>query len=107
MTIAGESLLAVRAELAGRLDRLADSLPSLTQGQMAQAVDDIRVMARDYGLLPLADLASACETALSGTCSVMLMRHWVETMRDAVGCESLPADAARVWLAALGLRFHG
>jgi hypothetical protein len=105
--IAEDPLWSVRADLASRLERLLAALPGLTRGQMAAAVDDVRQIARDHGLGPLADLAGACETALSGTCSILLMRHWLESMRDAVGCHSLPADAARVWLAALGLRFHG
>jgi hypothetical protein len=106
MTIGADPLLAVRADLAARLDRLAEALPGLNAGQIAEAVDDVRHIAREYGLLPLAELASACETALSGSWSLMLMRQWLQVMREAVGCESLPADAARVWLAALGLRFH-
>ncbi|MEY2927450.1 MAG: hypothetical protein RL367_1927 [Pseudomonadota bacterium] len=102
-----DPLLSVRGDLAARIEHLLAALPGLTRGQMAAAVDDVRKIARDHGMVPLADLASACETALSGTCSILLMRHWLESLRDVVGCHSLPADAARVWLAALGLRFHG
>lgn len=107
MTILADPLLSVRADLADRLDRLLVALPGLTMGQVAAAVDDVRQVARDYGLGPLADLASAFETALSGTCSTLLIRHWIETMQEALGCDSLPGDAARIWLAALGLRYLG
>ena len=105
MTIAADSLMMVRADMVDRLERLHAALPRLTHGEIASSVDEVRSIARSYGLMPVAALASAFETSLSSHCSTLMIRQSIEAMRDMLGCESLPSDAAKLWLAALGARF--
>jgi hypothetical protein len=107
MGIAYHALLQAKAQLCDRIDVLAEQLPHMSITQLAHQVDEIRRIAREYGLLPVEELARGLESALSASdCSIMVL-PFLETMRDAVGCERADAAAAQSYLAAVNQRLYG
>jgi hypothetical protein len=107
MGIGAEARLAVRAELCGRIDRLARELPHIKPCQFAAAVDDIRRIARDNDLRPLAELARGLENAIARSGGAIMALPFLEAMGDAVGCDSIDPAVAQSYLASVGLRLHG
>ena len=107
MGIAAETLLNVRSGLCDRIDTLAHDLPHLSTGQLCRGIDDIRRTALTYGLDPLVQLARGLETALADANSAGVVLPWLDTMRDAAGCERLDADASAAFLASINIRMAG
>ena len=99
--------LAVRADLCDRIEGLARELPHLNASQVAFAVDDIRRIARNNDLRPLAELARGLEYAIAASGGAPAVLSFLEAMRDAVGCESVDPATAQSYLASVGLRLHG
>ncbi len=107
MGIAVEAMMQVRGGLCDRIDRIAHELPHLTLDQLCNGVDDIRRTALDHGLDPLAQLARGLETALADAGRGAMVLPWLDTMRDAVDCERLDAEAGAIYLAAINVRMAG
>lgn len=107
MGMGAEAKLAVRAELCERIDRLAHELPHITSSRLAFAVDDIRRIACNNDLHPLAELARGLENAIAGSRGSMVVLPFLEAMSDAVGCDSVDPAVAQSFLASVGLRLHG
>ena len=107
MGLAIESKRAVTADLGDRIDRLARELPHLTSSRLAFAVDDIRRVARDHNMHPLAELARGLEAALAGSGGATVVLPFLEAMGDAVGCDSADPGVTSSYLAMVGLRLHG
>ena len=107
MGIAVDALLQVRSGLCDRIDRIATELPHLTLDQLCANIDDIRRTALDYGIDPVVQLARGLETALADSGRGAMVLPWLDTMRDAAGCERLDAEASSTWLAAINVRMAG
>lgn len=107
MGIACDALMQIKAQLCDRIDTLAEQLPHMNAHQLAHQVDEVRQIARAYGLLPVEELARGLESALSSSgCEIMVL-PFLETMRDAVGCNSIDAVTAQSYLAAVNQRLYG
>ena len=98
---------AVRHDLSDRIDRLARELPHINARTLAYAVDDIRRIAHDNGLRPLAELARRLESAIAGSGGATMVLPFLEAMGDAAGCDSADPATAQSYLASVGLRLHG
>ncbi len=107
MTAAVNALMQARSQLCDRIDRIASELHDLTLGQLAGQIDDIRRLARENGLLPLESLARGLERALAASDGGVMVGPYLETMRDAAGCERVDAAAAQSYLASVSLRLYG
>jgi hypothetical protein len=107
MGIAYHALLQAKAQLCDRIDVLADQLQHMNATQLANQVDEVRRIAREYGLLPVEELARGLGSALSSSESSIMLLPFLETMRDAVGCERVDAAAAQSYLAAVNQRLYG
>lgn len=111
MGMGAEARRAVRSELCDRIDRIARELPHLKPGALAFAVDDIRRIARDNDLRPLAELARGLEHAISGfgagSGGATVVLPFLEAMGDAAGCDSPDPAVAQSYLASVGMRLHG
>ena len=107
MSIAAETMLTVRSGLCDRIDHLAHDAPHLSMGQLCTGIDAIRRTALDYGLDPVVQLARGLESALADAGGTGVVLPWLDTMRDAVGCERLDAEASSAWLASINLRLSG
>ncbi len=107
MGLGAVAKLAVRADLCDRIDALARELPHLSASKLAFAVDDIRRIARDNGLGPLAELARGLEHAIADSGGSTAVLSFLEAMGDAVGCEQVDPATAQSYLASVGLRLHG
>ena len=107
MGYGAEAKLAVKAELSDRIDRLAHELPHMNASRLAAAVDDIRRVARNHDLLPLAELAGRLESAIASSGGATMVLPFLEAMGDAVGCDRADPAAAQSYLASVGLRLHG
>ena len=107
MGVAADALLHVKSQLCDRIDRIAFELPHISPSQLAHQVDDLRRIARDYGLFPLEELARGLESALSGAEGSVVVLPFLESMRDAVGCERADPAAAQSYLAAVNQRLYG
>lgn len=104
MAIANDTLLLIRSRLCDRIDGIAADLPGLSLDQLCANIDEIRRTARDYGLDPLVQLARGLETALADSGRSAMVLPWLDTMRDAVGCERLDPEASAAYLAAINVR---
>jgi hypothetical protein len=107
MGVAVDTMMQVRGGLCDRIDRIARELPHLSLGQLCTGIDDIRRTALDYGLDPLAQLARGLESALADAGRGTMILPWLDTMRDAAGCERLDAEAGSIYLASLNIRMTG
>jgi hypothetical protein len=107
MTFATDALMHARSQLCDQIDRVAAELHHLTIGQLATQIDDIRRLARENGLLPLESLARGLERALAASDGGVMVAPYLETMRDAAGCERVDAAAAQSYLASVSLRLYG
>jgi hypothetical protein len=107
MGIACDALMQIKAQLCDRIDALAEQLPHMSLTQLANQVDDVRRIAREYQLLPLEQLARGLGSALSTSEGSIMVLPFLETMRDAVGCERVDAAAAQSYLAAVNQRLYG
>jgi hypothetical protein len=107
MGIGAEAKLAVKAGLCDRIDRLARELPHINACKLAAAVDDIRRIARDNDLRPLADLARGLENAIGQSGGAIMALPFLEAMGDAAGCDCIDPATSQSYLASVGLRLHG
>ncbi len=106
MGIAVDAMMQVRGGLCDSIDRIARELPHLNLGQLCSGVDDIRRTALAYGLQPLAQLARGLEAALADDGAAAMVLPWLDTMRDAAGCERLDDEAGAIYLAAINVRMN-
>ena len=106
MGIAVEAMLQIRSGLCDRIDRLAREVPHLSIDQLCTGIDDIRRAALQYGIDPVVQLASGLESALADDGGSALVLPWLDTMRDAAGCDRLDPEASAAWLAAINMRMH-
>lgn len=107
MGVAVEVMTKARGGLCDRIDRIAHELPHLSLTQLCAGVDDIRRMALDYGFDPLAQLARGLEAAIAESGRGAMVLPWLDTMRDAAGCERCDPDASSIYLAAVNVRLNG
>jgi hypothetical protein len=107
MGVAPDGLMVVRAQLCDRIDAIAAELAQLSPSQVAARIDEVRCVARDYGLVPVEAIAQGLESALSGLTACASVRPWLDTMRDAVGCERADPATVQTYLAAIGQRIYG
>ena len=102
---AEDGLLAIRAQLADRIEGLAAEAHRLPTERIATEVNDVRRLAADYGLSAVAQLAHALSSRLGEASGVISTRPFLEAMRDAAGCELAGPQVSAAYLAALRQRF--
>jgi hypothetical protein len=107
MGLAKESLMQVQAQLCERIDALATQLPHLTVSRLAHEVDALRRVAESHGLAPVVEIAHRLESELAASRGLLMVASFLETMRDAVGCERLDPAATQAYLAAISRRLYG
>lgn len=107
MGIAVDTMLGIRAGLCDRIDRIAEELPHLDLDQLCTGIDDIRRIALDYGMAPVAQIARGLECALAEAGRGAMILPWLDTMRDACGCERCDDEASAAYLAAINIRMAG
>ena len=107
MGIATNALMQVQAQLCERIDRIAAELPHITIARLALEVDELRRIAANYGLTPVVEIAHGLESELAVSDGSLMVMSFLETMRDAVGCEQLDAAATQTYLAAINQRLYG
>lgn len=88
MGLGAEARLAVKADLGGRIDRLARELPHINASTLSAAVDDIHRVARNNDLLPLAELARDLENAIADSGGAAMVLPFLEAMGDAIDAET-------------------
>jgi hypothetical protein len=107
MGAASDALLSVKTRLCDRIDQIAQELPHLSPHTLAHAVDDVRRIARDHGLIPVAELARGLESALSTSQDQIMVLPYLDSMREAVGCERFDEAATQSYLALVNQRHYG
>jgi hypothetical protein len=107
MGVSEDGMMQVQARLFDRIDQIAAELPHITVARLANEVDEVRRVAIAHGMLPLAELAHGLESALAQTKVATMVRPFLETMRDAIGCERLDQATATTYLAAVNQRLYG
>jgi len=107
MGIAKDALMQVQAQLCERIDRLVSDLPQLTVSHLAHEVDELRQIAGSHGLTPVVEIAHRLESELATSRGGLMVASFLETMRDAVGCERLDDAATQAYLAAINQRLYG
>ena len=108
MREARDAMMLVRAELCERLARM-QSFPKRTSArEFADSVTALRMMAADYGLVPVVRLAEALERAMgevaakrSATCPTAL---FLDRLEDAIGCDSVDDRVSEAMIASVSVR---
>jgi hypothetical protein len=99
-----DGMLNVRAELCNRIDGLKALIPYAPVPGLCQKASDVRHLAQQYDLRPVADLAWKLEARLArgergpGVSDVLAL------MREATECGRTDAQAASIWAAAASAR---
>ena len=101
MGIAVDTLLQIRATLCDSIDRIARDLPHLSIDQLCDGIDEIRRTALAHGM------ARGLESALADAGRGTMILPWLDTMRDACGCERCDDEASAAYLAAINIRMTG
>ena len=98
-----EGMNVVRAELCDRLEAL-QRFSRRQQGDFAECVVGIRLLAAAYGLIPVVRLAEALERAVGegeGGCPTSL---YLDRLYDAIGCQQLDEAASEAMIASVSVR---
>lgn len=107
MGINQDALLTIKAQLSDRIDRIAEQIGHMPAGRLTHEIDDIRRMARDYGFQAVADLAHALESAMAQSEGSVTVLPYLDSMRDAVGCDALDDSTGASFLAVVNQRLYG
>lgn len=103
METQNDAVSAIVGHLRDQIARLSESAEHLSINQLASHVDEIRKVARDHGLGPLADIAHGLESALARSDSPVLIQSWLGVMGEAASA----TGTSEVWLASIGRRLYG
>jgi HPt (histidine-containing phosphotransfer) domain-containing protein len=106
MGINHDGLMMVKASLCRNIEDVGRAAASLSPGQLAMQVDEIRRTARDHGLAALADVAHALETALARSGGSVMLAPYLDAMRDAAECEDADPAIISTYLAAISQRLY-
>jgi hypothetical protein len=107
MGVNQDGLLTLRAQLASQLDQMSEHASQLPLAQLVSEVDSFRRTARDMGFAAAADLAHGLETALARSGGKITIQPFVDTMRDAIGCDSVDPNQMEALLAMASRRLYG
>lgn len=107
MGIAKDAVMQAQAQLCERIDLLVNQLPHLSISRLAHEVDELRQIAARHGLAPVVEIAHRLESELAASHGGLMAASFLETMRDAVGCERLDPAATQAYLAAINQRLYG
>ncbi len=107
MGINQDAVAMIRTQLCSRIDQIAEGMAHIPAAKLAGEIDDIRRIASNYGLVVVADIAHGLESALSRSDGAITILPFLESMRDAVGCDRLEPLASETFLTMVNLRLHG
>lgn len=107
MAMANGAVMQAQAQLCDRIDRIAMELPHLSVSRLAHEIDELRRIALNVGLAPVVEIARGLESALAGSEGGVIAMPFLETMRDAVGCERADAATSQAYLAQINQRLYG
>lgn len=107
MGVAEGALVQAQTRLCERIDKIAMELPHMGVSRLAHEVDELRRIAMDFGLAPVADIARGLESALAGSEGGVMVMPFLETMRDAVECDKLDPATSQAYLAQINQRLYG
>jgi hypothetical protein len=107
MGINQDMLLTIKAQLCERIEQIADQVGHIAPGKLAFEIDDIRRIARDYGMAPLAEIAHGLESAMARSEGAITVLPFLDSMRDAIGCDRIDCNAAQTYLAMVNQRLCG
>lgn len=99
-----DAMLMVRTQIINRIDSLAAQRGHISLARTCEEVDQIRHVARTYGLEPVERLASMLESALALDGHGPVVLSYLDLMRDAAGCEAAGPEASAAYLAAASVR---
>jgi len=97
----------VRTELEARIAAVDVRAPYASHGELASAVDAIRLIAHRAGMEPAVTVAHFIDWALSRGERGALVHGWLAMLRDAVGSERQDLDTAHRFAAACSIRLAG
>jgi hypothetical protein len=107
MGINQDAMMVIKSQLCDRIDHILGDLATWSPRGLADEINDIRQVAQDCGLVPLAELARGLGRSLFGSDASVTIRPFLETMREAAGCERIDQAAAQSFLASISRRLHG
>ena len=97
----------VRTELEARIAAVDVRAPYASRGELASAVDAIRLIAHRAGMEPAVTVAHFIDSALARGERGALVHGWLAMLRDAVGSEAQDLDTAHRFAAACSIRLAG
>lgn len=99
-----EGMLTVRADLCERIDGLRAAIPHGSMAGLCGKASDLRHVAQQYDLRPIADLAWRLEGRLARGERGPGVIDMLSLMREATESGRTDVEAARTWAAAASVR---
>lgn len=94
----------IRAEIGARIVRLEQQHARLSIREIARRTDALRELGRRHGLVALCQIATSLNDALARDGRAAILPAYLQTMLDAVYCDSQGADSVDLFLASVSVR---
>lgn len=112
MAINENDVLAVQTELAQRVAKLSVQAGGVRTAPaavatLAREIDDIRRIALHHGMLPVASIAQALESALGRGDTGPLVTGWIAILRESIDSDRQDAVASASWAGLCSVRLAG
>jgi hypothetical protein len=104
MPVGQDGMLKVRADLCDRIDGLKASIPYAPVSGLCEKASEVRHLAQQYDLRPVADLAWKLEGRLARGERGPNVIDTLHLMREATECGRNDAQANSAWAAAASVR---
>lgn len=99
-----DPMLVVRSDLLKRIESLQQDCALLTLARLCEQLDEIRAIARRYGIDPIERLASLLGSVVAYNGHRQVALTYLSLMHDAAEGDSVDPHSSDVFLAAAALR---
>lgn len=97
----------IRAEIHAQVSDLGRRCLHLSLNEVGRRADRLRQLGMRHGFTPLAQLAASLSDAIARDGRAAIIPAYVQSMIEAVYCDSHEADAGHILLASVGVRLAG
>ena len=97
----------IRAHIRARIEALQQELPRLSVVEIGRRADALRKLAQRHGIVPIPQIATSLSDAIAREGRAAIVPAYLQSMLEAVYCDSQEPDAGVRFLAAVSVRLAG